>query len=156
MIFAFLGISTAVQAQAPLILGAYNKTVTPGQEICMDIYGRQFTDILSMQYTLQWNPDVLEFKEVKGFAISGLSKENFGAHRTKEGLLTFSWYEPYLRGVTIPDGATIYQVCFTVKAKTETNTKLEFVNAPTPVEIVNSSEIFLSLKGEGGTIRVKK
>jgi len=143
------------QAQQTLILGAYNKSAAPGETVCMDIYGRQFQNILSMQYTLQWDANVLEFKEVKGFGLEGLSKQNFGYNRTEDGLLTFAWFEPYLRGVTLQEGEVLYQVCFEVTAKSATKTRLQFVGEPTEIEISNTASEFLDLKGEGGEVRIK-
>jgi len=155
LLLTAISFTTLAQAQQTLILGAYNETAAPGEEICVDIYGRQFLNILSMQYTLKWDADVLEFTGVKGFNLEGLSKENFGYHRTADGLLTFAWYEPYLRGISLQEGATLYQVCFKVKAKAETQTTLEFTSEPTEIEIANSASEFLDLQGEGGVIRVK-
>ncbi|MEM6699958.1 MAG: cohesin domain-containing protein, partial [Bacteroidota bacterium] len=106
-----------LNAQSPLILGAYNKKASPEKTVCMQIYGRQFKQILSMQYTLKWDTKLLKFKTVEEFGLPGLSEQNFGTKQTDEGLLTFAWFDPQLAGINKSDGEVLYEVCFEVIGK---------------------------------------
>ncbi|NJL76094.1 MAG: hypothetical protein HC892_14795 [Saprospiraceae bacterium] len=49
--------------QTPLILGTYNKKVVPNETVCVSVYGRDFKQILSMQYSLKWDARHLQFKK---------------------------------------------------------------------------------------------
>lgn len=147
--------SFALFAQSPLILGVYNKKVSPSETICVGVYGRSFDRILSMQYTIAWNPHELQFKEIKGFSLPGLSSSNFGLNKTKEGFLTFSWYDPQLRGITKADGEQIYEVCFQVKAVSGTRTQLQFTSNPTTIEVSMGQGVLIELKTEGGKIEIR-
>jgi hypothetical protein len=147
--------SLVLHAQTPLILGVYNKKVSPSETTCVSVYGRNFDRILSMQYTIAWNPQELQFKEIKGFSLSSLSINNFGLNKVKEGFLTFSWYDPQLRGITKADGEQLYEVCFQVNAASGTKSQLQFTNNPTTIEISMGQGILIGLKTEGGKIEVK-
>lgn len=147
--------SFALHAQAPLILGVYNKKVNPSETVCVGVYGRSFDQILSMQYTVAWNPHVLQFKEIKGFSLPGLNINNFGLNKTKEGFFTFSWYDPQLRGVTKADGEQLYEVCFQVNASSGTKAQLQFTSNPTTIEVSMGRGVLIELKTEGGKIEVR-
>ncbi|MEZ4935192.1 MAG: hypothetical protein R2788_24040 [Saprospiraceae bacterium] len=49
-----------------------------GSETCVSVKVSQFNDIVSMQYTMKWDPAILTFKEVKNFGLPGLEEANFG------------------------------------------------------------------------------
>ena len=51
----FLFGQQSLHAQSPLILGGYKAKASSDKSVCMKIYGREFNQILSMQYTLKWD-----------------------------------------------------------------------------------------------------
>ena len=138
-----------------LTLSAPQKTVKPGQTVCLDITVADFRSLISMQYSMRWDPAVLQFQEVKGFGLPHLSAQNFGAHRITEGILTSVWIDNSLRGVTLNDGAPIFQVCLSVVGKSGQSTTFSFVDNPTPFEVVTSKEEVVSINGAEGLIQVQ-
>ncbi len=137
-------------------LNAATKAAPKGSEVCVAITARNFFHIESMQYTLKWDKQALKFKSVQGFNLPGLSKENFGTHLTeKEGLLTHSWYDASLQGVTRPDGSSLYEVCFEAIGDAGSRSYIEFVNEPVVFEITNASSQFLELQGARGSVEIK-
>lgn len=144
-----------LNAQNPLILGAYNKKANPEKTVCMQIYGRQFKQILSMQYTLKWDTKLLKFNSVQGFGLPGLNEQNFGKKQTNEGLLTFAWFDPQLGGINKSDGEVLYEVCFEVIGKTGQQTYLEFVSEPTLIEVSAAPGVLIDMKSEGSKLEIK-
>ncbi|MEM8527408.1 MAG: cohesin domain-containing protein [Bacteroidota bacterium] len=156
LFIAFAGIvPNELNAQNPLILGAYNKKASPEKTVCMQIYGRQFRQILSMQYTLKWDTNLLKFKSVEEFALPGLSMENFGTRQIEEGLLTFAWFDPQLGGISKADGTVLYEVCFEVVGKSGVQTYLEFIGEPTLIEVSAAPGVLIDLKTEGSKLEIK-
>ncbi len=145
----------ADEAAPPLTLMVDSKTVRSGTEVCLDVRVKHFWNIMSIQYTMKWNPRHLEFKGIKGLNLKGLSGQNFGLHKAAEGMLTFSWYDTALRGVTLPDGTSIYQMCFEVKAAPGTKTWVRFADYPTVFEVSNRNSELIGLQPVNGTIRVE-
>lgn len=139
---------------AALILTASDISTPKNSEACVTVTARNFRDILSMQYTMQWDPNVLQFKEIRNYGLPGMKENNFSTHLSREGKLTYSWYDPRLVGLTQADGIKLYDVCFDVVGDSGTTSKFEFSGSPTVIEIADAKGIFLDLRTEGGAITI--
>jgi cohesin domain-containing protein len=126
-----------------------------GEQVCVPVTVAGFEQILSMQYSLRWDTDALRFTDIKNFGVRGISAKSFGTHLAGEGTLTFSWYDSNLRGVSLDDGAVLFELCFEVTGAPGTRSQLAIEGHPTPVEIVNGSSVFLELRTQGGLVEVK-
>ena len=152
---------TQKTASEPVMAGTLNlaissKTAPKNSETCVTVTARNFNGIVSMQYSMKWDKNVLKFKRVQGFNLPGLSANNFGNQLAeKEGILTYSWYDANVRGITRPDGANLYEVCFDVTAGAGSKSSIQFTDVPTVKEISNSDSQFLALEGAAGTVEVK-
>lgn len=154
-LFICVAFFSTSQAQSPLILGGYNKKVKSGETTCVGVYGRDFNRILSMQYTLKWDTKQLAFKGVNALNLPNIDANNFGLNKTDEGIMTFAWYDQQLRGITLPDGESLYEVCFEAKASTGTTAYLQFISDPTVIEISMGDGILIDLRTEGGKIDIQ-
>ena len=155
LLLPLLFIGTLLAAQTPLTMGIYNKKADKGKTVCVDVYGRNFNQILSMQYSLKWNPAHLKFKEVKSTNLKGLSPQNFGTNRAKEGVLSLAWYDPQLQGVTLADGQSVYQICFEVIGEPGTRSYFKFTDVPTPIEVSMGRGVLIDFNSEGGKFEVR-
>lgn len=142
-------------AFSQLTLQASAKTAMSGKQVCLDVSVRDFRDILSMQYTMKWSPDKLKFSRIDGLNLPGLGSANFGAHGSDKGLLTFAWYDSNVRGITVPDGTTIYQVCFDVLGNSGEKAWFQFTGYPTIIEISDKEGNFLDLKPVNGVVKIQ-
>ncbi len=148
-------------ASEPATVGTLNldipsKTATKNSETCVVVTARNFNSIVSMQYSMKWDKNVLTFKRVQGFNLPGLSANNFGTQLVeKEGILTHSWFDANVRGISRPDGANLYEVCFDVIGEAGSKTTIQFTDVPTVKEISNSNSQFLNLASAGGVVEVK-
>lgn len=140
--------------QNPLTLGVANLRAKSGAPACLDVQVADFDQLLSMQYSVKWDPAVLQFKSIQNFQLGGLGPEDFGAHRAAEGILTSVWIDENLQGVTVADGATIYQICFNVKGASGQSTEVTFSDGPTPFEVVNLKEEVVDIKGVAGRVTI--
>lgn len=138
-----------------LTLNATETVAAKGETVCVEVKTKDFEQILSMQYSMNWNPNVLKFKEVRNYGLDGMNVQSFGTHIVQKGMLTFSWYDPALRGFSKPDGTRLYEVCFEAVGAPGSKSKFEFSGKPTEVEITNSSSVFLELKTKAGEVRIE-
>lgn len=133
-----------------------SRSAAKRSEVCISVSARNFNGIVSMQYTLQWDAQLLKFRRLQGFDLPGLNANNFGTHRSeKEGLLTHSWFDSNVRGINRPDGATLYEVCFEVIGDAGQKASIRFSDIPTVREISNSAGALIPLNGTDGVITVK-
>lgn len=137
-----------------LTLVAEHQTAKSGQEVCVNISVADFQNLLSMQYSLVWDPEVLAFENVQGFNLPYLGENNFGLNRQDKGILTFVWIDNALKGISLADGTVIYQICFKVKGQTGSGSEIKFSPQPTPFEVVDKSEQVLGINGLSGSVVV--
>lgn len=147
-------VSSTSSVKTNLTLSAPQRSLKTGETVCLDITVADFHNLIAMQYSMKWDPAVLQFQEVKGFALPHMSAQNFGVHRIAEGILTSVWIDNSLRGITLSDGSPIFQVCMKAVGKSGQSTTFNFVDTPTPFEVVTVKEEVLSINSVEGVIRV--
>ncbi|MCB0706952.1 MAG: hypothetical protein KDC34_16670 [Saprospiraceae bacterium] len=130
--------------------------IPKGERICVDVYANRFKDVMSMQYTIQWDPKVLELNAVGKFQLKDLTASNFGATKGSEGILTFSWYDNDIKGVSAPDGVSIYQICYNAIGAIGSSTEINFTENPVPFEISNKAGEIIRFDHKGGTVKITR
>lgn len=131
-------VASAPKSKGKVTIQGNPVKTTSGGEFCMDVQVSNFIDVISMQYSTNWDPKQLQYKGVKNFLLKDLTAQNFGRAKTEKSTLRISWFAQDLKGVTLFDNETIYQVCFKAIGKSGTTTQVEFANAPMVAEIANS------------------
>jgi hypothetical protein len=119
------------------------------------VSARNFKSVVSMQYSLKWDPKLLKFKELKGFNLPGLNADSFGKHILDRGLMTHSWYDANVKGITKGDGETLYEICFEAIGAAGSKSAVQIADAPTIIEIANANGEFFSLDAMPGNVLVK-
>ena len=110
----------------PFINEAYE-----GQVMNMPVNVSNFDSILSVQFVIRWDPEVLEFLSVGTFSLPDLGSEDFGlTHALDSGIVRFAWYAPDTFGVTEPDDYTIFKIKFRVIGPTLSGTEVFFTELP--------------------------
>lgn len=107
-----------------------------GDEIVMKVKVVNFRDLVSAQFSLQFDPDLLLFKSVEDFALDASTADFFGFSKIQEGIITFAWGDDNLEPSTLNDGTTLFSIRFEILGKDETDTKVSFTYAPLDAEFV--------------------
>lgn len=148
--------STAAQNEKQeLMFVLSDQTVSKGDTFCLDLQVRDFTNILSMQYSMNWDPKVVKFLKLDGFNLKDLSPNNFGLHRTAQGNIGTSWFDYAVQGISIPDGTAIYKVCFQALGEPGAKAQVIFSSEPVIIEISNSAEQLLGLAFKRANITIQ-
>lgn len=151
----FIQTPTVLNSTQELTILADHQTAKKGEEVCINISVADFTNLLSMQYSLIWDPEVLTFEKAQSFKLPYLGTNNFGTNQKDKGVLTFVWIDNALRGVNLSDGTVIYQLCFRVTGQIGTGSEIKFSPQPTPFEVVNVKEQVIGLNGVSGSVVVQ-
>ncbi|MCB9284927.1 MAG: gliding motility-associated C-terminal domain-containing protein [Lewinellaceae bacterium] len=127
---------------------ASEETAGPGAQVCVDVSVQNFDNIVSMQYSINYNPSILQFDNASGFNLPGFTAANVG--NPSAGNITISWLanDP-IAGQSVPDGTVIYQLCFTVLGSAGSMSNITFSGTPTPVEVTNPSGIITPVFDNG-------
>lgn len=101
-----------------------------------------FKNIRTAQFTLHWDPARADFHSVQNYGQLEIDEGNFGATRTSEGVLTFSWDSP--DAVTLDDGDSLFVVSLKLTGQKGDSVAVTFENTPTPVEVSDSGSQLLA------------
>jgi Leucine-rich repeat (LRR) protein len=117
--------------------GSVRKSVIPGgsRTLSVPILVSDFADVTSAQFTVQWNPEELEFMDVTDFGVRGLGSGNFGSRFVNEGKLTFAWDDPQGVGATVADGSRLFSIGFKPLTQAAGAPVVRFADNPTPREV---------------------
>lgn len=134
-------------------------TINAGDQVCLDVTVADFTDILSMQFTIAWDSTVLQFDRVDNLNLERLTNDNFDLSMVESGVLLFDWTfnecQPELPGLTIlEDGTAIFSVCFTAIGGYGATTPVSIVNAPLDIRVtrVNACPNNIGLFEQNGLV----
>ncbi len=129
-----------------------------GQIIDVDFHVDNFTDIISVQYSVNWDPAVLKYRSIKNFnaGVPGLSPAVFGTPQAliDAGKFTLSWIESSITPITIPDGSLFFTVEFEVLGDPCDNSPVAITNTPLEIEVAEVGEVSVGLQTNNGTVSV--
>lgn len=117
--------------------------------LTLDLAVEDFEDILSTQFTLAWNEDVLSYNGVNNFGLPFMTAGDFGTSpdHLLNGMLPFAWFDNEVTGVSAADGTVLFSVQFDVLSNNDPEFAIE--DCPTPIEVTNISFNLLDLYYEG-------
>ncbi|WP_170110431.1 cohesin domain-containing protein [Flavilitoribacter nigricans] len=144
LIIMMLGFSAFVASAQPEIYMEDN-TVDPGEEICVPIRGRFFTDIVTIQFSVNFDTEQLQFNSVGNFGIPSMSNANFDLTQSDNGIITFSWRDSRTcedsNGgnpmFTIDNNEVLFEMCFTAKESAGYGdvTEIHITDNPLPIVV---------------------
>lgn len=113
-------------------------------EFCIDLKTQGFQNVLGMQGSILYDPNVLQFTRTKDYSLAGLSTASFGTPTVgPEKTVTFSWSSPTATGVDLVDGQVMAKLCFQPLVDSG-KTIVEFSKDPTPIELIDGNLHLLS------------
>lgn len=111
--------------------GAQNSTVS------VPVTVTNFNGVAGFQFSVSWDPAVATLNGVSGFALTDLNAASFNLLNLSSGQLSVVWLDGSLTGQTLANGATLFNLNFTLIGSPGSSTALQFTNTPTIKEAVN-------------------
>ncbi|MEO1518526.1 MAG: gliding motility-associated C-terminal domain-containing protein [Bacteroidota bacterium] len=145
-----------LQAQDEVTFALFDTTVTPSVPICETFKVRNFEEITNFQFTLRWDPTVIRLDSITGFSLPFPDFFNTNLSLAPNGLIPIIWIDPTGAGVTVDDGTTIFEVCYTAIGIPISSTLVEISSDPLSKEIasVSSAGEDIGLLSEGGIVNI--
>ncbi|MCH2082131.1 MAG: T9SS type A sorting domain-containing protein [Saprospiraceae bacterium] len=115
-----------------------------GDTFTLDVGVKDFTDLLSTEYTIRWDPSLIAFDGVNNLNLVDLDISDFDFTNVISGYLTIQWSvgnnpdacsDPFADGITIPDSTIIYELNFTAIGPICEQTNVLIDNDPLPIYI---------------------
>jgi gliding motility-associated-like protein len=135
-----------------LTFTAANVTAAAGSNTCVDVTVQNFTNIIGMQFSINYNAAVLQYTGVQGFNLSGLSVSNF--NNPSSGNIVCSWDAPGGTPVSVANGTAIFKVCFNVIGSNGQTGNVSFSGSPSPIEVINGSQQTVTPVMQTGAVTV--
>ncbi len=104
--------SNTISKSSSGILNFYTDgmNVSTGSTIVIPIKVKDFNQISGYQYTLNWNPAVLELQNMNNVALENY----FGNQQANAGKLAVMWSTELASGITLNDGTTLFELVLKV------------------------------------------
>lgn len=135
-LLSILLISATAQAQLGWFIDSISDTVNSTVMVPVKVNG--FENLISMQGTLVFDPNIISFSSVSLFGLSGLGSGDFGTTNTSNGKLTYSWFDGGLGGQTLPDSTTLFAISFDLVGSMGSTSSITFDNNPVTLEMVDT------------------
>ncbi len=126
-----------------------------GQEIKVDLKVSNFKDIQGFQFTISWDPEVLEFRKVRDFALPDFDVTSVRTKDADKGYITFVWYASSSAPEIRPkDGTSICKLQFRVIGGDNAFTTLNFSKEPTPIQVIRGNLSTANVLFTLGSVRI--
>ncbi len=130
----------------------------PGEIIEVNFEVDNFIDIISVQYSVNWDPAVLEFRTIKNYnaSVPGLSPSVFGTPQSllDQGKFTLAWIESSITPITIPNGSLFYTVEFEVIGTECQSSFVGITDDPLEIEVAEVGEEEVGLIANNGSVSI--
>lgn len=107
-----VGIQVGLYAQPSFQLDSGTGMYVNSEEFCITVNTQDFTDILVMQYAINFDPEALNFLNVQNFNLPGLGVDDFDITTAADGFINLSWEDPDGMGTTLDDRSGLFDICF--------------------------------------------
>ena len=124
-----------------IIFETVGGTFSLGQEVCVDVTVKDFADIVSFFFSLNWDTSFLTFERLD-FTDAFLRGSDVNIINDPLGFGSVLFQDPGFNGNTLPDDSKLFSICFI--AQKEGDTDVNFTNAPgfpgngAPIEILTT------------------
>lgn len=101
------------QACSPtgITISAENATIDPQESFCIDVTVQDFDNINQLTFPISFDPSVATFTGISNMNLEGLTMSDFSLSGAPYGLICLNGWTSNT-GVSVPDGTTIFSLCF--------------------------------------------
>ena len=144
-------------------LVASNENGDPNTEVCVNVSVKDFTNILTLSGSLEWDNTILSNPTATNFSLNGLTAASFNLDQGSTGVLSFSWFDPATDGITLDDQTIIFEVCFDIIGDLGQSTNVVFSDQLTDREVSTTTGVITFNQCDGsvtvggsGALRISK
>ena len=110
MFTACLVINSLIAQNQKFGVAIDKKEAAPNQVVCVPLFAQGFDNILSYQYSLTWDANVLKYDHTQNFQLPGLTATSFNL--VAPNRLLVGWADPSGKSQSKSNGAALAEVCF--------------------------------------------
>ncbi len=127
-----------------------DRAAMPGEEIVVPVKVKDFRNVTGYQFTMSWNPEVLDFVEAASKTLNGY----FGTTHIDRGFLTTSWNDEMTKGISLDENAVVFELKFKAVGAIGTSSEIKIGSELTVSEAYNGNLDFLEVNSTNSTVKV--
>ena len=120
----------------------------PGSTVCVPITAENFNNMLSFQFSINFDPAELIFQSVNPVMLPDF----LASANPFTGVLTFSWTDVSFTGQTFSNTDVLFEICFDVLGPVGSSADVIFSDTPTPVEVTDIDGLLGYILTDGGVV----
>ncbi|NJN25053.1 MAG: hypothetical protein HC819_03225 [Cyclobacteriaceae bacterium] len=125
----------------------------PGGTVLVPFSTLDFIDVLSMQFTVAWDPSLLSFNNLQDIAISQANLDyNFN---NAQGYLTISWFNQAATDTTIVDGDNLFSLSFDIANTICSDAPLSIDGSITQIEVGYGAGCTANVLTQNGNVDIQ-
>lgn len=129
------------------------QNVSPGQQECLPVTVDNFNMVGSMQYSVTWDPAVLEFQNIQN-PNPALTDLNNSINQSNNSTLLVSWFDAGTTGVTLGNGSVLFEMCFNVIGQSGETSPVIMTDTPLSIEVLDTDSNPYGVIVNGGQVTV--
>jgi gliding motility-associated-like protein len=132
----------------------------PNGKVCLDVSVQNFLSLTNMEYSVNWDQTSLQFDSIHVTgALPGFTSSSYNSSPAlvQNGELTIDWASTnQILGTSLPDGTSIFQLCFTIIGDPNTCSSINITNHPENIVITTAStgSVNLGMTSDAGQVCV--
>lgn len=136
-----LSIALALWLAAPTLAQSLQLSLTDtvsftGDTVAITLRAQQFDDIVSVQFSIQWDVAVIEYVSHQ---LVDLENVAIGDFQSDNGELRFSWFDVEGEGRTLPDGSILAIFYFKVVGQPGDETPITITGTPLAIQVFRAT-----------------
>jgi len=129
-----------------------NSVTATESEVCVDISANNFTDIVTSQFTVQWDNDILCYNRITNLNSDLPLFESL--FNQDDDVLRLTWGSSGAP-VSLADGTVLYTICYDVKpGNCNANVPINFIDDLTPIEIATEGDMVIPFNLNEGSVTI--
>lgn len=132
LLFFALLLGIVVPMKAQLTFSTDEYVIMQGETVQIPITAKNFSDILTLQYTFEWDETVLKYLSTDSPILNGWSLSTYNDVIAPDGMVRYVWVDLDTEGKTMEDDLPIMVLNFEVIGNPGDSTTLSFPEMPTP------------------------
>lgn len=124
-------------------------------EIAVNVRGVNIDTLVGVQFSLQWDTEVIQLLRVENVALNGSQNGNFNQTQISEGRIGYLENDGTLVGFGLPDSSLLFTLVFDPQTTVTTDTEIEFSDMPFSAVVSTSSNNTITPDLMAGTVTLR-
>ncbi len=145
----------SLTAQLGLIISDVNGK--KGEIVEVDISVSGFSEITSMQFSVNWDSTILDFQSVENISenLPGFTEREIGTVEAPSGAIRVAWFDNTIQGISVADSTKLFTLKFEIISEVSVNSNISISGEPIVIEFTDSNGAAVELATiEGGEVAV--